>query len=93
MIVDCFWCNVLRAVYIHNENKLRNNKSYVAHCERLQGVIDVQGTFTSNRSKSSCVLSDRNKFIWLLSNEDRDICKNVANFIATCLSIRDSSDK
>jgi hypothetical protein len=34
-----------------------------------------------------------NKFIWLLSNEDRDICKNLANFIATCLSIRDLSDK
>jgi hypothetical protein len=38
-------------------------------------------------------LSDRNKFIWLLSNEDREICKNLANFIATCLSIRDLSDK
>jgi hypothetical protein len=38
-------------------------------------------------------LSDRNKFIWLLSNEDREICKNLANCLATCLSIRDLSDK
>jgi hypothetical protein len=32
-------------------------------------------------------------FIWLLSNEDREICKNLANFIASCLSRRDLSDK
>ena len=49
--------------------------------------------FSNINNKFFPELSDRNKFIWLLSNEDRDICKNLANFIATCLSIRDLSDK
>ena len=54
----------------------------------------ARNTFFSNiNNKFFPELSDRNKFIWLLSNEDRDICKNLANFIATCLSIRDLSDK
>jgi hypothetical protein len=54
----------------------------------------ARNTFFSNINKKKISeLSDRNKFIWLLSNEDREICKNLANFIATCLSIRDLSDK
>ena len=54
----------------------------------------ARNTFFSNINNNFfSELSDRNKFIWLLSNEDREICKNLANFIATCLSIRDLSDK
>lgn len=54
----------------------------------------ARNTFFSNINNNFFPeLSDRNKFIWLLSNEDREICKNLANFIATCLSIRDLSDK
>ena len=54
----------------------------------------ARNTFFSNINNNFFKeLSDRNKFIWLLSNEDREICKNLANFIATCLSIRDLSDK
>jgi hypothetical protein len=37
----------------------------------------ARNTFFSNiNNKFFPELSDRNKFIWLLSNEDRDICKN-----------------
>ena len=54
----------------------------------------ARSTFFSNINNNFfSELSDRNKFIWLLSNEDREICKNLANFIATCVSIRDLSDK
>lgn len=54
----------------------------------------ARNTFFSNiNNKLFSELSDRNKCIWLLSNEDREICKNLANFIATYLSIRDLSDK
>jgi hypothetical protein len=54
----------------------------------------ARNTFFSNINNNFfSELSDRNKFIWLLSNEDREICKNLAYFIATCLSIRDLSDK
>ena len=32
-------------------------------------------------------LSDSNKFMWLMSNEDKEICKNLANYLATCMSV------
>ena len=63
------------------------------NCSKRKIVI-ARNTFFSNIDNYFFPeLSDRNKFIWLLSNEDREICKNLANFIVTCLSIRDLSDK
>ena len=61
---------------------------------RINKYSFARNTFFSNINNDFfSELSVKNEFIWLLSNEHREICKNLANFIATCLSIRDLSDK
>jgi hypothetical protein len=78
-------CSLLNNHIVEDEEHLLNKRNKYSF---------ARNTFFSNINNNFFPeLSDRNKFIWLLSNEHRDICKNLANFIATCLSIRDLSDK
>jgi hypothetical protein len=46
-----------------------------------------------NTRKIKKIKNNNNNTTVVPEDEDREICKNLANFIATCLSIRDLSDK
>ena len=61
---------------------------FVMNCSRYK---DVRINFlkgVSAQNKNVSILNDKNKFIWLMSNEDKSVCRALAHFIHSCSEFR-----
>jgi len=67
-------------------NKVEDEKHFVTECALYSNLrMDLYKNLESNNFLN---LSSENKFIWILTNEDKTICKLVGKFLTDCFSKR-----
>jgi len=77
----CQMCNTQET-----ENEIHFVVSCIKYKEQREDLLQKINSYTDISH-----LADKETFIWLLSNEDRLICKLVAKFIKDCFDIRKAS--
>jgi len=72
---------------ICNQEKVENEMHFLLTCPHYQEerskINDILREYPNTRT-----LNNTDLFIWLMSNENKKICKSLAKYTATCLTLR-----
>lgn len=67
--------------------EVENEEHFLTHCTKYKTQRDTLYRKLQNNNNFE-KLDNHNKFIWILTNEDKNICSAVGDFILNCLEIR-----
>ena len=69
-------------------NEVESEMHFLLQCQKYQEERNKLYLYLKSTYKNFNILTDENKFIWLLTNENEDVIQKLSNFIFTCLEIR-----
>ena len=78
----CKFCNLTR---------VEDEMHFLTVCPLYKQERDILYRVAAKESKHFPNLSNNNKFIWLMCNENRDLCLHLATYVSRCFNLR--SDK
>ncbi|MCG8431402.1 MAG: hypothetical protein MJA29_09555, partial [Candidatus Omnitrophica bacterium] len=71
-----------------DEGAVEDEIHFLLECSNYNGLRKEFFSKVENKCKNFSALTSKNKFIWLLSNDDPDICNLLAEFITRCFMFR-----
>ena len=69
-------------------NKVEDEQHFMCSCPLYKAYRDDLYSYIVSVNKNFENLSDENKFIWLLSNEDIAIIFKISNYLISCFNLR-----
>ena len=78
----------LRLCTLCDDTKVEDEFHFMMQCNKYENERNIFIENISNYCINFRELNLQNKFLWLLSNEDKQICKDLGHLIKRCFDIR-----